>query len=198
MRATPTRIAMSSTPGDEPTPKESREAFLAGMKTRLEQAQASGQSPEQIQALVSSVARNEIERQAPQVVAQARSWWSGFRNFLIVGALALGVAIGLALVVEHQQLAPLCERYGAEHGLTYQGAYYPVVGSGSRTTSPGGCIFADSAGHRRSVSVYKVEPNSLVALLVSFALQVDFVIPVAFVLIALIAVSLRRRSNRLN
>jgi hypothetical protein len=65
-------------------------------------------------------------------------------------------------------------------------------------TSPGGCIFSDSAGRRRSVSLYKLEPNSLAALLVSFALQIDFVIPVAFILIALMAVFLRRRSKRLN
>jgi hypothetical protein len=198
MHATPMRIAMGSTLEDDPSPSQSREAFLTGMKTRLEQAQASGQTSEPIQALASSYAREEMQRQAPQVVARARSWWFGFRNFLIVGALALGVALGLALVVERQHVAPLCERYGAQNGLTYQGTDYPVIGRSSSTTSPGGCIFADSAGRQRSVSLYKVEPNSLVALLVSFALQVDFVIPVAFILIALIAVSLRRRSNSLN
>ena len=189
---------MSSTPEDDPSANESREAFLAGMKTRLEQAQASGQSSEQVRALASSYAREEMQRQAPLVVARARSWWSGFRNVLIVGALASGVAIGLALLVERQHVAPLCERYGAQHGLTYQGVDYPIVGRSSSTTSSGGCIFADSAGRQRSVSLNKVEPNSVVALLVSFALQIDFVIPVAFILIALIAVSLRRRSNRLN
>ena len=189
---------MSPTPEDDPSANESREAFLAGMKTRLEQAQASGQSPEQIRALASSDARAELQRQAPQTVARARAWWSGLRNFLIVGALAFGVAIGLALLVEHQHVAPLCERYGAEHGLTYQGADYPIIGRSSSTTSPGGCIFSDSAGRQRSVSLYKVEPNSIVALLVSFALQIDFVIPVAFIPIALIAVALRRSSNRLN
>jgi hypothetical protein len=198
MHATPMRIAMTSTPEDDPSTNKSREAFLAGMKNRLEQAQASGQSPEQIRALASSYARDEMQRQVPQVVARARAWRSGFRNVLIVGALASSVAIGLALLVERQHVAPLCERYGAQHGLTYQGADYPVIGRSSSTTSSGGCLFADSAGRQRSVSLYKVEPNSLVALLVSFALQIDFVIPVAFILIALIAVSLRRGSNRLN
>ena len=67
---------MSSTPEDDPSANESREAFLAGMKTRLEQAQASGQSSEQIRAQASSYAREEMQRQAPQVVARARSWWS--------------------------------------------------------------------------------------------------------------------------
>jgi len=146
-----------------------------------DQAQVSGQSPEQM----------------PELTARVTAWWSGFRNFLIVGALAFGAAIGLAFLVEHQHLAALCERYGAQRGLAYQGADYPVIGSSSSTTSPGGCISSDTAGRRATVSLYKLEPNAGIALLVSFALQIDFTIPAAFVLIALLAVWLRRRSTRL-
>ncbi|MCX7054945.1 MAG: hypothetical protein NTU56_12180 [Proteobacteria bacterium] len=190
---------MSSTPEDDPSANESREAFLAGMKTRLEQAQASGQSSEQIRALASSYARDEIQRQAPQVVARARSWWSGFRNVLIVGALASGVAIGLALLVEHRYAAPLCEQYAAQHGgLRYEGIDYPRVGRSSSTTSPPRCMFVDPTGHRDTVSLDELQPNAIAALLTSFALQIEFIVPVAFILIAMMAVAVRRSTTRLN
>jgi hypothetical protein len=189
---------LNSAPDGDQARERARAALIAGMKTRVEQAQASGQSPEQIRDLLSAFAKEESRRQMPELTARVTAWRSGFRNFLIVGALAFGVAVGLAFLVEHQHLAPLCERYGAQRGLTYQDADYPVIGSSSSTTSPGGCIFSDPAGRRDTVSLYKLEPNAGIALLVSFALQIDFTIPAAFVLIALLAVWLRRRSTRLN
>jgi hypothetical protein len=190
---------MGSEPDDEQAREQSREAFIAGMKTRLERARASGQSPEQIQELVSACVKEETRRQIPQVAARARAWWSGFRNFLIVGALALGVAIGLALFVEHHYAAPLCEQYAAQHdGLRYDGIDYPTVGRSSSTTSPPRCMFVDPAGHRDTVSLDELQPNAIAALLTSFALQISFVTPVAFILIALSAVSLRRSTTRLN
>ncbi|HEX7605331.1 MAG TPA: hypothetical protein VF348_01385, partial [Usitatibacter sp.] len=97
----------------EPEDEQAREAFIASMKSRMEQAQASGQSPEQIREQMAAFAREESRRQLPQTVAKVRSWWSGFRNFLIVGAIALALSIGLALVVEHRYAAPLCESYAA-------------------------------------------------------------------------------------
>lgn len=179
---------MSSTPDDERDQEQAREAFIASMKTQLEQAQASGQTPEQIRELASTYARKEMRQQIPLITTKVRSWWVGFRHFLIVGALALGFAISLALYAEHRYAAPLCEHYAAQHGLTYQGIYYPVIGSGRSTTSSGSCTFFDTTAHKSTVLLSKVAPNQFVALLISFALQVDLIIPVAFILIALIAV----------
>jgi hypothetical protein len=189
---------MDPIPDDARAREHAREAFIADMKRRFEQAQAGGQSPEQLRELVTASAKEESRRQLPEVTARMTAWWSGLRNFLIVGGLAFGVAIGLALLVEHLHVAPLCERYAAQHGLRYQGVDYPMIGRSSSTTSPGRCIFADAAGRRDTVSLYKVEANAFIALLVSFALQIDFIIPAAFILIALLAVSLRGRSTRLN
>ena len=190
---------MDSASNDHRTAEQAREAFLAGMKTRLEQARAGGQSPEQMQELVSSCVKEETGRQIPQVAARARAWWSGLRNFLIVGALALGVAIGLALFVEHHYAAPLCAQYAAQHGgLRYEGIDYPTVGRSSSTTSPPRCMFVDPTGHRDTVSLDELQPNAIAALLTSFALQMSFVTPVAFILIALMAVELRRSTTRLN
>lgn len=182
---------MSVETNDEQDRAREREAFIAGMKSRMEQAQASGQSPEEIRKLAGAFAREESRRQMPQIVSRARSWWSGFRNFLIVGALALVLAIGLALFVEHRYAAPLCERYGALHELTYKGLDYPVIGRSSSTTSASGsCMFDNRAGRRTTVSLNKLESNWAVALLVSFALQLSFTAPVAFVLVALVAVGI--------
>lgn len=189
---------MDTAPEDDQARESAREAIIAGLKTRLEQAQASGHSPDQIRELLTASAKEASRRQIPALTARVTAWWRGLRNFLIVGALAIGVAIGLALLVEHRHVAPLCERYAARHGLTYRGVDYPIIGSSSSTTSPGRCIFADAAGRQDTVSFYKLEPHAAFALLDSFALQIDFVIPTAFILIALLAVVLRRRSVRLN
>jgi hypothetical protein len=189
---------MDSASNDDRTAEQAREAFLAGMKTRLEQARAGGQSPEQIRAMASAFAKEEGRRQLPEAMSRMRAWWTGLRNFLIVGALAVGVFIGLALFVEHRYAAPLCEHYGAQHGFTYHGIDYPTIGSSSSTTSPPRCIFRDTAGHRDTVSLDKLQPNAAIALLVSFALQIEFIVPVAFILIALMAVAVRRSTTRLN
>jgi len=124
---------------------------------------------------------------------QVRSWWSGFRRFLIVGALAFGLAAALALSIERRYAAPICERYAAEHGLVYNGLQYPVIGKSSSTTSPSGrCILLNAAGRRDTLSLTALEPNPIVALLVSFALQIEFTIPASFVLVALLWVGVRK------
>ncbi len=159
------------------------------MKARFEQARSSGESPENIEQQMKALVREESRRQIPPMVAKARSWWWGFRNFLIVGSLAFGLAIGLALWVEHRYAAPLCERYAAEHGLAYWGLDYPVLGKSSSTTSPSGtCLLLEASGRQRSVDLTRLEPNSVKALLASFALQMEVTMPVSFVLLALLAV----------
>jgi len=183
---------MSSTRDEEQAQEKARGAFIAGMKTRLEQAEARGQSPEQIREQATAYAREEARRQVPQVAAKARSWWFGFRNFLIVGALALGLAIGLALFVERYYASPLCEQYAAQHGLVYRGLDYPVIGQSSSTTSSGNCILVDAAGHRNTIRLRNLEPNAALALLASFALQIDFTVPALFIVVALIAVAISR------
>jgi hypothetical protein len=125
-------------------------------------------------------------------VAKARSCWVGFRNFLIVGAIALGLAIGLALFVEHSYASPLCEKYAGQHSLLYRGVDYPVVGNSSSTTSSGSCIFDDAAGQRNTVRLRDLDPNAALSLLASFALQIDFTVPTFFIIVALIAVGMSR------
>jgi hypothetical protein len=179
--------------GGEDSREDARARFAADMKARYEQDRASGLSPEQSRERIAQHAREEARRQAPQVVARARSWWRGFRNFLAVGALAAGLAIGLALLIEHRYASPLCEQHGARLGLAYRGLDYPVTGrSSSTTSSSGSCMFVDGAGHRSTVRLDKLETNAAIALLVSLALQIEFTIPAFFVLVALVAVGLGR------
>jgi len=183
---------MDSVPDEKRIEEQAREAFIAGMKNQLEQAQASGQSLEQTQREATAYASAEASRQVPQIVDRFHSWWFGFRRFLIVGAVASGFAIGLALFVEHRYAAPLCEQYAAEHELLYRGISYPVMGNSSTTSSSGRCLFIDSADHRNTFPLAKLVPNVAIALLVSLALDIEVTIPVAFILIALIAVGIGR------
>jgi hypothetical protein len=129
------------------------EAFLAEMRARVEQAQRSGKSPEQVHDEMLEFARQQGRVRAPQLAANMRSWVRGFRNFLIVGALAVGLAIALALLIEHRYAAPLCEAYGAQHGLLYIELDYPTLGRGGSAAgnTSGDCIFSERpAGSRRS------------------------------------------------
>jgi hypothetical protein len=184
---------MSSTHDEEQQNQEkAREAFIADMKTRVEQAQASGQSPEQIREQVRAYARAEARQQIPQIAARARSWWFGFRRFLIVGALALGLAIGLALFIDRYYASPLCQQYAAQHGLVYGGLDYPVIGRSSSTTSSGSCIFVDAAGHRNTILLRNLEPNAALALLASFGLQIEITVPTLFIVVALMAVAISK------
>jgi hypothetical protein len=184
---------MNSGQDDEPARARARENLAARMRARIEHARASGLSPEQIEEQMAAGARDEVRRQLPELTKQVGSWWSGFRRFLIVGALAFGLAAGLALLVERRYAAPLCERYAAAHGLVYKGLEYPVIGSSSSTTSPSGrCILVNASGRRDTLSLTALEPSTLIALLISLALQIKFTIPASFVLIALLWVGLRK------
>jgi hypothetical protein len=181
---------MSPTRDEEEAQEKKRDAFVAEMKTRIEQAKARGESPEQMKKEVAAYAREDARKQAPQVAAQARSWWNGVRNFLIIGTLSLGLAIGLALLTERAYTTPLCEKYAASHSLKYRGLDYPVIGSSSSTTSSGSCIFADSAGQSNTIRFRDLASNQVIALLASFALQLEITVPAFFILIALMAVGI--------
>ena len=183
---------MSSDRDEEQVREKEREEFIAGIKTRLEQAQASGQSPEQIREQALAYAHEEAQQQVPLVVARTRSWWAGLRKFLVVGALAFGLAIGLALFVDHAYVSPLCEQYAAQHSLVYRGLEYPVIGNSSSTTSSGSCIFDDAAGNRSTIEFSDLEPNAALALLASFGLQIEITIPTLFIIVALIAVGISK------
>lgn len=183
---------MRSQQDEEQAQDKEHEAFLADMKIRLKQAQASGKSPEQIRELILAITHEEGRKQAPQIAARARSWWTGFRNFLIIGALAFGLAIGLALFVDHYYASPLCEQYAVQHSLLYRGLDYPVIGKSSSTSSSGSCIFEDSAGQRNTIDLRNLEPNAAIALLASFGLQIEFTIPALFIVVALIAVGISK------
>jgi hypothetical protein len=120
----------------------------------------------------------------------------GLRNLLIVGALAFGLAVGLALLVEHRYAAPLCEAYGTQHGLSYTALEYPTLGRGGSAASntSGECIFRDAAGAKQTRSLGKLAPNFLTDLLMSAALEIELTFPVGFVLIGLIAATHFRRA----
>lgn len=183
---------MNSTGDDQQGPDRQGEAFAAEMKRRMEQAQARGDSPEQIRAQASAYAHQVARERAPDTIAKGRSCWVGFRNFLIVGAIALGLAIGLLLLVDRSYVSPLCEKYAAQHSLVYRGVDYPYVGSSSSTTNSGGCIFEDAAGQRNTITLRVLDPNGALSLLASFVLDVEFTVPTLFILVALIAVGLSR------
>lgn len=176
--------------------RQSHEAFKANLKARLEQAQADGQSPEQMQQMAMSLAGAEGGRQAIKAVGQLRSWWSGFKLFLMVGGLAVVLSVGLALAVEYRHAAPLCKAYGAEHHWTYQSLDldYP---DGGHSTNAGSatCVFADASGNDKYVSLAKLEPNWLTDLGVSFAFEMEFTLPLFFVLVALLFAAFKRKQK---
>ena len=187
---------MSSAPNDDQQIQEqAREAFIASMKTRIEQAQASGQSPKQMREQTAVYARDEIHQQIPQLVSQARSWWSGFKRYLMVSAVALGLAVSLAWLVEHRHAAPLCELYAKEHHLNYGQLAYPSFGHSS-TSGSATCNFFDASGHKKLISLAKLEPNLAIDLMVSLALGLGFTFPALFLIIALISGAIERLKEK--
>ena len=165
------------------------------MRTRLEQTRADGQSPEDIRQLARELGRAEAGQRATGVVKQVGSWWSGFRTFLMVGAVACVLAIGLAWMVEHRYAAPLCDAYATEHRLSYRHLNYPSGGHSTNAGSPR-CVFADPSGREQSISLAKLVPNFAIDLMVSIALAIEFSIPVFFVLVALIFDAMKRLTRQ--
>lgn len=94
---------MPSPSDHNPSQEQANEQFVAAMKARLEKAQADGQSPEQMQQLAMALGHTEAGRRATKVVTQVHSWWPGFQRFLMVGALACALAIGLAWLTPLQR-----------------------------------------------------------------------------------------------
>jgi hypothetical protein len=173
----------------EQSQDESRDAFIANMKKRVEEAQASGQSTEQIREQIASSARAESRKRAPQTAAQARSWWVGVRNFLLIGAVALGLAVGLALLVDRSYASPLCAKYAAQKNLVFQGLDYPQLGSNSSTSSPSRCIFSNAT----TVAIGKLDPNFIVSTLADFAMTIEITVPAFFIGVALLVVVITRK-----
>jgi hypothetical protein len=186
---------MPSPRNEDRSPLQSHEAWVASLKARLEQARAEGQSPEQMQQLAMTMAHADAGRRATQVVGQVRSWWSGFKLFLMVGGLALALAMSLALGVEYRHAAPLCKSYGAEHHWAYQSLNYPNGGHSSNAGSAR-CVFTNASGSHEYVSLTKLEPNWLTDLGVSFAFEIEFTLPLFFVLIALLFAALKRLQKK--
>jgi len=178
-----------------PSQEQANEQFVAAMKARLEQARADGQSPEQMQQLAMALGHKEAARRAPQVVAQVRSWWSGFRLFLKVGALACVLAIGLAWLIEHRHAAPLCELYATEHRLSYRQLNYTNGGHGTNAGSAR-CVFADPSGREKSISLAKLEPNFAIDMMVSVGLEIEFTLPAFFLIVALIFGAIERSKGK--
>ena len=175
-----------------------REAFLAEIRARMEAARARGESPDQIQEEMRSVAHRRVREQAPIIATRVSAWWRGLRNFLIIGALALGCSVALALFVEHSYAAPSCREYALLHNLRYTSFDYPPLlsdrGRGGYASS-GDCQFLDAAGRRQEVSFAKAAHSTPVELLVAFALQIDLTTTLWFLAIALIAAMFAKRSR---
>ncbi len=183
-------------PTDKNSPlRQGHDAFVADLKARLAQAQSEGQSPEQMQQLAMALASADAGRRATQVVGQVSAWWSGFKLLVVVGGLALALAVGLALGVEYRHAAPLCQTYGAQHHWTYQSLDYPNGGH-SRNAGSATCVFADASGNRNYVSLTRLEPNWLTDLGVSFAFEMEFTLPLFFVLVALLFAAFKRKQKQ--
>jgi len=164
----------------------------------MEAARARGESPDQIHEEMRSFAHRHVREQAPIVATKVSAWWRGLRNFLIIGALALGCSVALALFVEHSYTAPSCREYALLHNFRYTGFDYPPLlsnrGGGSHAAS-GDCQFLDAAGRRQEISFAKTARSTPVELLVTFALQIDLTTTLSFLAIALIAALFARRSR---
>lgn len=186
---------MPSPSNENRSQRQGQQAFVADMKARLAQAQSEGQSPEQMQLLAMTLASANAGRRATQVVGHLAAWWSGFKLFLMVGAVACALAVGLALGVEYRHAAPLCETYAAAHHWTYQSLNYPNGGH-SRNAGSATCVFADASGNDEYVSLTRLEPNWLTDLGVSFAFEMEFTLPLFFVLVALLFAAFKRKQKQ--
>ena len=186
---------MPSPSNENRSQRQGQQAFVADMKARLEQARAEGQSPEQIQQLAMRLAHADAGRRTTQVVGQVRSWWSKFELFLMVGGMALALAMGMAMGVECRHAAPLCKAYGAEHHWTYQSLDYPNGGH-SNNAGSATCVFVDASGNDKYVSLTRLEPNWLTDLGVSFAFEMEFTLPLFFVLVALLFAAFKRKQKQ--
>ena len=186
---------MTSPTDQDRSPRQGRDAFVAGLKARLEQARSEGQSPEQMQQLAMTLASADAGRRATQVVGRLAAWWSGFKLFLVVGAVACAFAVGLALGVEYRHAAPLCETYAAAHHWTYQSLNYPNGGH-SNNAGSATCVFVDASGNDKYVSLTRLEPNWLTDLGVSFAFEMEFTLPLFFVLVALLFAAFKRKQKQ--
>ena len=93
------------------------------------------------------------------------------------------------MFIEHRHATPLCEQYAGAHRLNYLGLGYPILGKSSSTTSVSGrCLFADATGQETSYDLTKLETNAAISLLVGFALDIEFTIPVFFIAVSLLVV----------
>jgi hypothetical protein len=147
-----------------------------------------GGTPEQVEARLREVAREEMRGRAPRMAAAAGAWWASLKRLLAFGALALASSAALALAVEHLHAKPLCERFGAGKGWRYESLGYPYLGRGSgQHGGSATCRFVDSAGRPERISLDKLEPNFLAGLGTSFSLYIEFSFPAFFILLALAA-----------
>ena len=95
----------------------------------------------------------------------------------------------------YRHAAPLCKAYGAEHHWTYQSLDYPNGGH-SNNAGSATCVFVDASGNDKYVSLTRLEPNWLTDLGVSFAFEMEFTLPLFFVLVALLFAAFKRKQKQ--
>lgn len=91
------------------------------------------------------------------------------RNLFIVGALALGFSLTLAIFAEGNYARPKCATYAAAHQLTYAGLEYPSAPIGVPGRRPARCLLLDTNRRLVTVPFGDVAPHRMSAVLVDLA-----------------------------
>lgn len=123
--------------------------------------------------------------------ASAALWegWRGLCRLAVVCVLAFAAGLLLEQAVERGVVVPACAAHAQAHGLSYRG----VGINGPRQDEPGArCLFG-RGDDETSAGLHKVMPF-LTSLLVDFAIDVEFTVPLLAVVFAgLTALALRLR-----
>lgn len=121
----------------------------------------------------------EHGRDARRQAAALWEGWRGFRRLAALCVLAFAVGLVLAWAVERDVVLPACAAHASAHGLVLRG----VDVHGPRQDEPGAhCLFG-RGDNETSASLPKVMPF-LDALVIDFALDVGFTVPLFAVLFA--------------
>jgi hypothetical protein len=103
----------------------------------------------------------------------------GLARIAVAGLLAYAVAFVLDQVVERSVVVPACTAHAAERGLAYRG----VAVYGPRDDAPGAhCLLGRVGIDESSVPLHRVMPF-LASLVVDFAVDMHFTLPLFLVLI---------------
>ena len=104
------------------------------------------------------------------------------RNLVIVGLLALGFSLTLAIFAEGNYARPHCATYATAHQLTYAGLEYPSAPIGVPGRRPATCLFVSAARGVVTVPFASVAPSESAAILVDLATTTLLTTPVLLAL----------------